>query len=127
VEEATVSHPDSPNRSRRTLLRIVVAAGSAALVGLRPDFAPAQPATGTKPGGALPHLAESDPLAKSLGYTDDVGKVDKTKYPNYKPGQKCASCNFFQGTAGQQYGPCQIFPGKAVNANGWCASYAAKA
>ena len=78
-------------------------------------------------GAALPHLAESDPTGKALGYVEDAGKVDKTKFPTYKPGAHCATCNFFQGKAADAYGPCQIFPGKAVAAKGWCASHSPKA
>lgn len=73
----------------------------------------------------LPHLAENDPTAAALGYKEDATKVDAAKYPQHKPEQLCANCNFFQGTGA--YAPCQLFPGKAVNAKGWCAGYAKKA
>src|SRR5579872_1386759 len=99
--------------SRRSVLILMGAAGAATLIGLRPSLSPAQ-------GKDLPHLSDSDPTAKALGYTEDASKVDKSKFPAFKSGAKCANCNFFQATAGQQYGPCQIFPGKSVNANGWC-------
>jgi hypothetical protein len=123
-----MSRQNSPDRSRRTFLTIVAAAGSAALVGLHPILAHAQasPPPAKPQGGELPHLSETDPTAQSLGYKEDASKVDKTKFPTYKPGQMCANCQFFQGTAGQQYGPCQIFAGKAVNAKGWCSAYVAK-
>ena len=75
----------------------------------------------------LPHLAESDPTGKALGYVEDASKVDKTKFPAYKPGAQCATCNFFQAKSGDAYGPCQIFPGKSVSAKGWCASHSPKA
>jgi High potential iron-sulfur protein len=113
--------PSRPMRSRRTFLTIAGAAGAAALIGLRPGVTPAQS------GQQLPHLSESDPMAKALNYTEDASKVDKSKAPTYKPGSKCASCNFFQGKAGEAYGPCQLFAGKSVNANGWCASFSPKA
>jgi hypothetical protein len=71
-------------------------------------------------------VAVTDTLAVSLGYTEDATKVDKAKYPNFKAGQKCSGCRFFQGTAGQAYGPCQIFVPKDVNANGWCLSFQPK-
>jgi hypothetical protein len=90
---------------------------AAALLGLRPLVGWSQA------GQQLPHLSNADPTAKALGYVEDASKVDKSHFPSYKPGAKCATCNFFQGTAGQAYGPCQIFPGKSVNANGWCASH----
>jgi len=114
-----------PVRSRRNALTLIGAAGALAVVGLRAASAAAQ---GKAAGGQeLPHVTEGDPTAKALGYTEDATKVDKTKFPSYKPGSTCAQCNFFQGTAGAAYGPCQIFPGKSVNANGWCASFSAKA
>jgi len=64
---------------------------------------------------------------QALGYVEDASKVDKTKFPAYKPGAHCATCNFFQGKAADAYAPCQIFPGKAVAAKGWCASHSPKA
>jgi hypothetical protein len=109
------------DRPRRSFIALAGATGAAALIGIRPALTFAQ-------GGAqLPHLSESDPTAKALGYVEDASKVDKTKFPTYKPGARCATCNFFQGKAGDEYGPCQIFPGKAVAAKGWCASHSPKA
>jgi hypothetical protein len=110
------------DRSRRAFIALAGATGAAVLAGVRPALTLAQ-------GGAqqLPHLAESDPTAKALGYVEDASKVDKTKFPAYKPGAKCATCNFFQGKPSDAYGPCQIFPGKSVAGNGWCASHSPKA
>ncbi len=93
--------------------------GVAVLAGIRPSPGLAQ--------GALPHLSESDPTAKALGYVEDASKVDKTKFPSFKPGAHCATCNFFQGKASDAFGPCQIFPGKSVAGAGWCASHSPKA
>jgi hypothetical protein len=109
------------DRSRRSFIALAGVTGAAALVGIRPALTFAQA------GAALPHLAESDPTAKALGYVEDASKVDKTKFPAYKPGAHCATCNFFQGKPSDEYGPCQIFPGKAVAAKGWCASHSPKA
>jgi High potential iron-sulfur protein len=106
--------------SRRSFIALAGVTGAAVLAGIRPAATLAQ-------GGATPHLSESDPTAKALGYVEDAGKVDKTKFPTYKPGARCATCNFFQGKAGDAYAPCQIFPGKSVAANGWCASHSPKA
>jgi hypothetical protein len=106
--------------SRRSFMALAGLTGAAVLVGIRPELTLAQ-------GGTLPHLAESDPTAKALGYVEDASKVDKTKFPAYKPGAQCATCNFYQGKAGDAYGPCQIFPGKSVTAKGWCASHSPKA
>jgi hypothetical protein len=72
------------------------------------------------------HVSPSEPLANALGYTEDASKVNTNKFAAFKPGQKCADCRFFQGTAGKPYGPCQIFMGEDVNVNGWCASFNAK-
>ncbi|HET9388790.1 MAG TPA: high-potential iron-sulfur protein [Steroidobacteraceae bacterium] len=110
---------NKPGHSRRSVLTLMAAAGAAAL-GLRSGLSSAQ-------DKQLPPVTDSDPTAKALGYTDDASKVDKSKFPSFKPGSKCANCNFFQGKAGDARGPCQIFPGKSVNANGWCASHSPKA
>ncbi|HEY6482425.1 MAG TPA: high-potential iron-sulfur protein [Steroidobacteraceae bacterium] len=118
------SEKSSEKNSRREVLTLFAAAGAALAVGLRPGRSLAQAAG---KGGELPHLSPADPTAKALGYVEDASKVDKSKFPTYKPGAKCANCNFYKGVAGQQYGPCQIFVGKSVNSSGWCASHAPKA
>ena len=105
--------------SRRSFIALAGVTGAAVLVGIRPALTFAQ-------GASPPHLSESDPTAKALGYVEDASKVDKTKFPAYKPGALCGNCNFFQGKATDAYAPCQIFPGKAVNAKGWCASHSPK-
>ncbi|MGH8289838.1 MAG: high-potential iron-sulfur protein [Steroidobacteraceae bacterium] len=112
---------NKPDCSRRTFLATAAVAASAALVGLRPRSAAAA-------GESLPHLSESDPLAKSLGYHLDAKDVDKSKFPTYKAGERCGKCRFFQGTPGQKsgYAGCQIFAGYAVNSDGWCASFNAR-
>ncbi len=115
---------DSKNRtdpSRRAFLATAAVAASAAVVGLRPRTASAA-------GENLPHLSESDPLAKSLGYVAHASKVDRKKYPTFKPGDRCGECRFFLGSAGQKsgYAGCQIYAGYSVNADGWCASFNAR-
>jgi High potential iron-sulfur protein len=111
----------NPESSRRSFLATAAVAASAALVGLKPHTARAA-------GENLPHLSESDPLAKSLGYQMSAAKVDKSKFPTYKAGDRCAECRFFQGTPGEKsgFGGCQIFAGYSVDANGWCASFNAR-
>ncbi len=74
----------------------------------------------------LPQLTETDPLAAAMSYKAETAKVDAKKFPNHKPAQTCANCQFFQGDAGSSSGPCQIFPGKSVAAKGWCQVWAAK-
>lgn len=109
-----------PERSRRNFLALAGVTSAVVLTGIRPSLA----ADG---GAAAPHLAETDPTAKALGYVEDASKVDKSKFPAYKPGAHCATCNFFQGKAADAYAPCQIFPGKQVASKGWCASHSPKA
>ena len=110
------------DHSRRSFIALAGVTGAAVLVGVRPGSALAQGG-----GQSPPHLSESDPTAKALGYVEDASKVDKAKFPAYKAGAHCATCNFFQGKASDAYAPCQIFPGKAVAAKGWCASHSPKA
>jgi hypothetical protein len=103
--------------SRRHFL---VAAGYVAIAGIALDVP-------INAGAAdLPHVAESDQTAQALGYREDASQVDSAKYPSYKKGAACASCQFFQNGA-NGFGSCQMFPGKAVSAKGWCSAYAAKA
>ncbi|MBW4053329.1 MAG: twin-arginine translocation signal domain-containing protein [Proteobacteria bacterium] len=111
----------NPDSSRRSFIATAAVAASAALVGLKSHSARAA-------GENLPHLSESDPLAKSLGYQMTAQNVDKSKFPTYKPGERCADCRFFQGTAGEKsgFGGCQIFAGYSVSADGWCASFNAR-
>jgi hypothetical protein len=99
------------------------ALGLIGLQGLRPLHAQSPSGQGAASGQ---RVSETEPLAQSLGYKEDASKVDKAKFPTYKPGETCAKCRFYQGTTGQAYGPCQIFSGKLVNSNGWCASFNAK-
>ena len=111
---------DRRDHSRRSFIALAGVTGAAVLAGVRPGLSLAQ-------GGSPPHLSESDPTAKALGYVEDASKVDKTKFPAYKAGAHCATCNFFQGKPADAYAPCQIFPGKAVAGKGWCASHSPKA
>jgi hypothetical protein len=67
-----------------------------------------------------------DPQATALGYVPDATKADKVKYPKYAAGQNCASCQLYQGKAGDASGPCPLFAGKTVAAKGWCSAYAKK-
>jgi hypothetical protein len=112
------SNNDGRDHSRRSFIALAGVTGAAMLAGLQPDSARA--------AEGPPHLTETDPTAKALGYVEDAGKVDKTKFPSYKAGAHCSTCNFFQGKPADAYGPCQIFPGKAVAGKGWCASHSPK-
>lgn len=109
-----MSHEES-NESRRRFLKIAAGTAAAAVVvGTLPRLARA---------ADLPHVSESDPTAKALGYVEDAST---TKDPKHKAGDTCANCQFYSGGA-TGYGPCQLFPGKSVAAKGWCVSHAAKA
>lgn len=109
-----MSHEES-NESRRRFLKVVAGTAAAAVViGTLPRLARA---------ADLPHLSESDPTAKALGYVEDAAA---TKDPKHKAGDTCANCQFYSGGA-TGFGPCQLFPGKDVSAKGWCVSHSPKA
>ena len=110
----------SKTLNRRALLRGFVL-GAAALPLCRVSIA------GAADAPALPHLAESDPLAQALGYHEDASKIDPAKETTHKKGTKCSLCTLYQSAQAQGgYAPCSAFPGKAVNANGWCRAFVAK-
>jgi High potential iron-sulfur protein len=119
---------DSPlDRDRRRLLYWLGSfASMAGLPVLRAVRAQTPTRVANSTATSTQRVSESDPLAQALGYKEDAAKVDRAKYPAFKPGEKCATCRFFQGAAGQPYGPCQIFSGKLVHSGGWCTSYNAK-
>ncbi len=113
---------DRHDPSRRTFLATAAVAASVAVIGLRPRSAHAA-------GAALPHLTENaNPLAKSFGYEPSAKAVNRTKFPSYKPGERCGLCQFFKGTPGETsgYAGCAIYPGYSVDAQGWCASFNAR-
>jgi High potential iron-sulfur protein len=68
----------------------------------------------------LTALDPKDPAAVTLGFVDNVSKVDAAANPRYALGQKCANCEQFQGKANDPQGGCVLFPGKSVPAAGWC-------
>ena len=105
---------ENETASRRRFLKLAAGTTAAALVvGGMPRLLRAQD---------LPHVSESDPTAKALGYVEDASK---TQDPKHKAGDVCANCQFYSGGAAG-YGPCQLFPGKAVSAKGWCVSHTPK-
>lgn len=75
-------------------------------------------------GGELQPLGTRDPLAKNLGYHNDVGGIDAEAFPEFAADRTCANCNLFQGAEGDATGGCAIFPGKSVVAGGWCKVWA---
>lgn len=72
-------------------------------------------------------VEESDPTAAALGYKHDAATVDAAKYPTFKAGSHCATCQLYQGKDGEASGPCLALGGKLVDAKGWCTAYTAKA
>lgn len=68
---------------------------------------------------------EKDPAAVGLGYKHDATKVDAKKYPQYKAGNACGNCQFYQGK--DAWGVCPLLGGKQVNGKGWCSAWAKKA
>lgn len=101
------------NSRRRAFVKAGAMAATALALGSR-----------VKAQESKPHLDENDPQAVQLGYKHDATKVDKKKFPTYKPGETCGNCQLFQGKPDKdEWAPCPIFPGKLVNVNGWCSSY----
>ncbi|HET6433479.1 high-potential iron-sulfur protein [Dyella sp.] len=109
-----MSHEESTESRRRFLKIAAGTAAAAVVVGTLPRLARA---------ADLPHVSESDPTAKALGYVENASE---TKDPKHKAGDNCANCQFYSGGP-TGFGPCQLFPGKAVSAKGWCVSHAVKA
>ncbi len=68
----------------------------------------------------LPHLPQTNPQAKALGYTDDAAKA---RSPAHKPGSVCANCQFFTPASGA----CALFAGYSVSPKGWCSAWAKRA
>ena len=97
--------------SRRSFIQVVPVAG-VALLGARLAFAA--------------ELDPKEPQAAALGYVTDATKADKVKFPKYAAGQDCATCQLYQGKAGDAAGPCPLFAGKTVAAKGWCSAYVKK-
>jgi hypothetical protein len=86
--------------------------------------------TSTPPDGA-PAVKEDDPVAASLGYKEDVSKVDTEKFPKRKgpEGEKqfCHNCQFYVAKGDSGWGTCQILRTGDVKDEGWCNTWAAKA
>ncbi len=67
-------------------------------------------------------LKEDEPQAKEFNYLIDADKVDRHKFPEFKPGDQCSKCQIYEdGPNGM--GGCPIFAGKLVAAGGWCSSF----
>jgi High potential iron-sulfur protein len=68
----------------------------------------------------LTPLDPSDPQAKALGFATDTSKVDPSAHPTYKPGQRCGTCQQYQGKPTDPTAACLIFAGHSVPSAGWC-------
>ncbi|RYZ72057.1 MAG: hypothetical protein EOP09_03760 [Proteobacteria bacterium] len=89
----------------------------------------AAPAAGPAPlpAGQI-EVPAKDAVAGAIGYKGDPKDIDKKKYPQYKPEQKCSNCALYTPIDGKNWGSCQMLAGKGlVNGNGWCGSYSKKA
>lgn len=75
---------------------------------------------------SLPHMEESESLAKAMGYVHDATKIDTDRVPQFKAGSNCENCMQLQGNEGEEWRPCKLFAGKLVNSNGWCKVWQAK-
>ena len=100
------------NDSNRRIFILQMAASSSLLLGAS---AQAQAAL----------VSEKDPTAVALGYSADATKVDAKKHPNWKAGNICGNCQFYQGK--EAWGVCPLLGGKQVAAKGWCTAWAKKA
>ncbi|CAN5556784.1 high-potential iron-sulfur protein [soil metagenome] len=115
------------NNSRREFLKIsgLGLIGAAALGTLTLGSTPAK-----AEGAKLPMVAETEPMAKSLGYHADATKVDTKKWPKRAQpdgkAQFCHTCILFNGAkpTTDKEGACSLFAGKHVAAGGWCNSWA---
>ena len=76
---------------------------------------------------SLPHMDESESLARAMGYVHDATRIDTDQVPQYKAGSTCANCVQLQGADGDTWRPCKLFTGKLVNAHGWCKVWQPKA
>ena len=100
----------------QTTRRALLSAALASLVAL-PRIVRGQSAPAVK---QLPHVDEKDKAAVALGYHADATKVDASKFPTYKVGQLCSSCDQVGGKDGDPWRPCKLFPDKLVAEGGWC-------
>lgn len=116
------------NNTRRDFLKLsgLGLLGAAALGTLSLRTLPASAQAAKK----LPMVGESEPMAKTLGYSADASKVDAKKWTKKAQAdgknQFCHNCILFNSgkVTTDKEGPCALFPGKHVAAAGWCNSWA---
>lgn len=89
-----------------------------------------------KPGAKLDMVDPKNPLAQSLGYTEDAAKVDTKKWPKRAGAegakQFCDNCQFYIVDKGADpskvaVAPCQILQMKGVKAKAWCNTWTKRA
>jgi hypothetical protein len=69
----------------------------------------------------VPHLAESDKIAVSLGFHLHTKDADQKKYPKHSEEQFCGRCLHFT-EPGKDEARCDLF-GKIVPKGGWCSGF----
>ncbi|WP_026182706.1 high-potential iron-sulfur protein [Leeia oryzae] len=68
---------------------------------------------------------EQSEVARSVGYRTLAANIDLQKYPNYRKGQQCDTCQLFMPSpTDASSGECPVFQGQRVAAAGWCSAYA---
>jgi hypothetical protein len=71
----------------------------------------------------FPRLDENDPSAKMVGYLEDASRVDRKRYPKYRPDQTCGSCDLYMAKPTDPWAVCTLFPRRVVAGKGWCDAY----
>lgn len=72
----------------------------------------------------LPHLSQkNNALAKLNNYVDNAKQIDAEQVHQFKAGEHCGNCAFFEGGK-RSWGGCMAYPGYVVNIHGWCKVYA---
>lgn len=72
----------------------------------------------------LPRLTQkNNALAKLNDYVNNAQQIDAKQVHQFKPGENCGNCRFFEGGK-RTWGGCMAYPGYVVNINGWCKAYA---
>lgn len=97
--------------TRREFLQMLPAGGATLLL------------TQTASAQQYPHLGEAETRALEVGYVEDAARVDRQKYPKYRPGQLCTTCELYQAKPTQPWAPCTLFPRRVVAGKGWCDAF----
>ena len=71
-------------------------------------------------------LNENDSDGQAIDYRADARKVDRQRFAQFRPGQRCGNCAIYTAEAGADHGAGAIVFGKFVSADGWCSSYEKK-